>query len=539
MKTKSSFRKILFLLVIIGFFSAYGQPNSEASCEKLIHKAEEQTRNGNYTRSLEILFLVRASASKNKWYKQEFTSLNTIVKNYIAMMDYGEALKYCLQAYTLAMQELDPEYEINVLNNIAIIYTDDQNYEKAREYYQKAYKTAKENKYPGIGIYLINLGNIENILNNPASSRAFIKEAMPSVRKYQPKSVVVAEMIDAESILLLGNATQARFKAQQLLLQKNAVTYNEIEEPIYEIIAKCYIAENNLQKAKNIVDSQLALKPNLEIKRRLFELQSDIYLKAAKASLSVQYRDSIIQAERELNQIKNGRVFENNKVKFEVQDYKNQIAINEEKLSSERKIFNSIIAIITTLIIIILLIVRQKKLIVDKRFAQEKNDKLLLEKRINEKEAAALLEQERLKNEIEVRNRELSAKALYLSGRNQLIEEILSSLTRKIKLTKDPTILDQIETLKRQLKNDNEWDNFIMHFEEVNPGFINRLKTLHPMLTLNDVRFITYLYMNLSIKEIASMFNITAESCRKRKERIAQKMEIPENTNIFNYISTI
>ncbi len=41
----------------------------------------------------------------------------------------------------------------------------------------------------------------------------------------------------------------------------------------------------------------------------------------------------------------------------------------------------------------------------------------------------------RLKSELEARNRKLSAKALYLSGRNQMIEEVLSDLTQRPELS--------------------------------------------------------------------------------------------------------
>lgn len=63
-----------------------------------------------------------------------------------------------------------------------------------------------------------------------------------------------------------------------------------------------------------------------------------------------------------------------------------------------------------------------------------------------EKETSALLEQEKLKNEIELKNRKLSAKALYLSGRNELIEETLQSLSKLPEISKDPALVNHIQT---------------------------------------------------------------------------------------------
>lgn len=540
-------KNILFILLItVISLPSWAQALTKTQCDSLIKKGQEATRNKEYVKSLEVLNTARIAAEKNRWNKELFYAINYIGHNYIAMMDYGEALNYCLEAYNLSVKELGPEFEMIALNNIAILYTADKNYKKAREYYLKAYNTAKEENYKSLGIYLINLANVENILNEPKQARAYITEAMPNLKKHWPKSVIAANMILAESDLLEGNTMVARGKAQELLLNTKDVTYNDIGVPLGEIIVKSYFKENNYNKAAQNALNILDKKPNIETRRRIFELLTDIYTKSGIYQNALRYKDSIINIDAKLNEIKNGRLFENSRVKFEIQDYKNQLAINEEKIAAERKIVYSLLAIFIAVLCATVLILRQKKLIAERNqritsleLEKEKNDNLLLEKHYKENESNALLEQEHLKNEIEARNRKLSAKALYLSDRNQLIEDILISLSKKPKLSKDLSLANQIRNLKNHLKSDDEWDNFITHFEEVNHGFLTRLKTLHPGLTANDVRFLAYIYMNLSIKEIASILNITIEACRKRKDRMALKMEISENITLYDYISTL
>ncbi|RZJ50367.1 MAG: sigma-70 family RNA polymerase sigma factor, partial [Flavobacterium sp.] len=61
----------------------------------------------------------------------------------------------------------------------------------------------------------------------------------------------------------------------------------------------------------------------------------------------------------------------------------------------------------------------------------------------------------------------------------------------------------------------------------------------HPDLTPNDIRFIAYVYMDLTSKEIASMLNITLEACRKRKERIIQKLGISDDISLNAYLASI
>ncbi|TRW27308.1 tetratricopeptide repeat protein [Flavobacterium zepuense] len=541
-----SYSKPLFIVLLFVLMCTGAKAQTQAYCDSIIQKAKEATAGKDYVKSLELLATARTIAEKRNWHKQLFWAINYTGSNYIHMMDYGEALNYCLEAYNLSVKELGPEFEMIMLNNIAIIYTADKNYKKAREYYQKAYDTAKEEKYKSLGIYLINLGNIENILNNPKKARQYIQEAMPNLRQYWPQSIVAAEMIIAEADLLEGDTAFAREKAQNLLKQTDDVEFNDISVPLHEIIAKSYFKEGNYALAAETALGTINKNTNLETRRRIYELLADINFKSGAYPNTVRYKDSLISIDNKLNEIKNGRLFENNRVKFEMQNYKNQVAAEEEKAAMERKIVYSLFAIIIAMVTVTVLIFRQKKLIAERNqritaleLEQEKKDNLLLEKRYKENASLSLQEQERLKNEIEARNRKLSARALYLSDRNQLIEDIITSLAKKPKLSKDLTLASQIKNLKEHLRNDGEWDNFITHFEEVNHGFLVRLKTLHPTLTPNDIRFLAYIYMNLSVKEIASILNITIEACRKRKDRMAAKMDLPENIALYDYISTI
>jgi len=170
---------------------------------------------------------------------------------------------------------------------------------------------------------------------------------------------------------------------------------------------------------------------------------------------------------------------------------------------------------------------------------KEKSDKLLLEKKLKEEEARALLEEERLKNEIESRNRKLSAKALHLIERNELLASIVENLEESQGLEQESKLRAYIRKLKGLIKSDNEWEDFIKHFEEVNQGFLSDVKEKHPELNANDLRFISYVYMNLTTKEIAAILSITAGACRKRKERISKKMNLADSSKLYDYLSTI
>ncbi len=524
-----------------------------AVCDSLIRTGVEAMQRSEYVHSLELLTQARNMAEKNNWHKQEFLAINNIGANYYSMLEYGEALNYYLEAYTLALKELDPSQEMIVLNNIAILYSKEKKYDKAIEYFTKAYNIAKENKDRiKIGLYAMNLGNVANEQGNTKLSKRYFSEALPLLEG-QPQFIVLAKIGLAECNLQQGFATLARQQSEAMLKSTKDLDFNDIGISLLMIIAKSYLKENNFPMAIQYAQRVFTRKPNLESKIPVFELLSEVHFKNKSYPAAMAYKDSILKANSALNEIKNGKLFESSKVRFEIQNYRNEIALNEAKIANERKIFYSVLAVLFVIVAFIVVTLRnrsvkhkQNKLIAQRseqilalELEKEKSDNLLLEKQFAEKQTQALLEQERLKNELEQRNRKLSAKALYLSGRNQMIEEVLSDLSHLPQLSKDASVVNHIKTLKDHLKTDAEWDSFITHFEEVNQGFLNTLKSKHPALTANDIRFISYIYMNLSTKEIASMLNVTPEACRKRKERISAKMDLPENVNLYDYLALL
>lgn len=527
--------------------------NTIAHCDSLIKMGIDAMWQRKHAKSIELLTQARELAQKNRWYKQLFLATNNIGANYYVMLDYGEALNYYNESYIIAVRELEQQQEMVVLNNIAILYSKDKNYDKARQYFKKAYDIAVASKDNiKIGLYAMNLGQLANETGNLKAARKYMIESF-SYLKEDPQMLMLAQIGLAENDLLMGNARQAREKAQSLYQSAPNLDFNEAGKSLSFIIAKSYLKEGNYRMAIQSTRDILSDKTNAETKQAAFELLAEAYTKGGDPNRALQYKDSVIAAIKELEVVKNKTLQKNNEAKFEVQNYRNQLAINEEKLSADRKLFYWAGAVMLAIVTIVVLMLRnraikhkQKKVIAERNqqiialeLEKEKNDNLLLERQIREKETNALLEQERLKNEIEARNRKLSAKALYLSGRNQLIEEIIKSLSSTPEISKNAALSNHIKTLKEHLKSDHEWDSFITHFEEVNQGFLNKLKAQHPSLNANDLRFISYTYMNLSTKEIASMLNITLEACRKRKERIADKLELAENVHLYDYLSTV
>ena len=548
-------RKATLLLIALFslFFTLKSYPVNTQKCDLLIKSGVVAMQHNLHTKSLRLLTQAREIAQNNHWHKQKFLAINNIGANYYSLLEYGEALNYYLEAYTIALNNLEPKYEMIVLNNIAILYSRQNKYSKANEYFTKAYRLAKANNSTiQTGIYAINLGNVANSLKKVSVARNYFNEAV-LLLKNEKQLLALSKIGLAECDLLDGNTKQARKIAEDVYNNTDNLEYSDIGIQILTIITKTYLKEDNFLQSELFINKILSKKPNLEAKVDVFKMLSELNFKKKQYHLALQYKDSIINANIKLEEIKNGKLFENNKVKFEVQNYKNEISNNKIQIASQQKLIYATLLVICSIILFVFwffyslsikqkqkkLIAQHNEQILELELEKEKKDSLLLEKQFKEKEAIGLFEQERLKNELEQRNRKLSSKALYLSGRNQMIEEILSKLSLVPQLSIDKTITNQILSLKNHLKTDNEWDNFITHFEEINQSFLANLQSKHAVLNSNDIRYLCYIYMNLSTKEIASMLNVTPETCRKRKERIISKLELNTRVNLYDYLISL
>ncbi len=536
------------------FFSGIISAQTLEQCDELIVSGVKEMNKKNHAKSLEFLTEAKAISEENNWHKQRFLAINNIGANYYLMLDYGEALDNYLEAYKIALKELDAKYEMIVLNNIAILYSKENQFEKSEEYFLKAYEIAKENNDSlKIGLYAVNLATVANEKREAEKAEKYIKIATPLL-KNAPSILAQAKITNAQNLVLKKDFSAAKKIALQLLPALNTPELSEHRISVFMILSSIYENEKNIQAAIDYANRAANdINSSIENKIDVFNRLTELYKILNDNFTAFAYKDSVILAKDSLNQVKNGKLFENSRIKFELQNYQKELSDSQKKLSAERKIFYSIIAAGVIFILIILWSLRnysvklkQRKIIAERtqkitelELEKEKSDKLILEQQLNEREALALLEQERFKNEIESKNRQLASKALSISTRNELIEDIIDSLTKESEISQNENLRKRILELRNHLKKDSEWDDFFTHFEETNYGFLSSLKEKHAELTSNDIRFLSYVYMNLSTKEISSLLNITVEACRKRKERIIKKMNLEEDINLYDYLSMI
>lgn len=520
----------------------------------MIVKGVNEMMEGHYSESLGLLTKARVKAEDEGDFINQFVAINNIGLTYHKLLDFNEALEYYLESYKIAIKELDYSYEMTSLNNIAILYSQEKNIDKAIEYFKKAYELAiiPKDKLKK-GIYAINLAQASQDIGEYDIANNYIEEAIKLLAD-DKDYLIEAEALKATLYYALGRLKDSENSINNVLPKLVGNRYAETRVVLILTLAKIENEKNNLESALLLANKALKQQPiNLETRYEIYSQINEFSKKVKDYPQALIAKDSMLFLKQSIHDLSSGRQYQANKVKFEVLNYEAQLSEGRHRIKFQKHLI--IVLTIGSFLIILLLswslrlsriknkqrkdlLDRQEK-ILNLELENEKANNLILEKQLKENETKQILELEQHKHEIESKNRKLSAKALYMTDRNRLIETIILDLEQSDKIKPSREISDHIRRLKGLLKSDEEWDNFVQYFDEVNHGLLNLLKERHDNLNANDIRFISYLYMNLSMKEIATIMNITPEASRKRKERISKKIKLTETEDLYTYISQI
>lgn len=513
---KNIYRYIFILMIWPGVIFGQDKPLKGATeFDKLNNLGEKAYAGGNNSEAIKNFTNAEFVAQKNNLIRHEIVAKFNIGKVYSQISNYGEALKYYLQALNIANKH--PEFKdvrLTILSNIGGLYENEKDYESALKYLTKAYNGAAEIK-SSYNRYLsgVNISDIYNHLKDYKKAREYLNSIkdIPVTKELE----LVWHVNYAESFFVEGRTNEAQKIMEELLKSVDKKNEKTCYLCVVNLLSKIYTKKNNLDKA--IFYAKIGLENSHSIGDSIesYELLSQLYFKKKDYNDAFKYKDLLLKAKDSLSVSINRSLFETNKAKLKIKDYQAEVKHHLETQKAERDLFIIIIVLCLCMFFFTYRGLRS-------RLIKQKQEKIIAEN--NQK--IADLEMENLNNNIAEKNRKLSANALYLSGRNELIEEIIDSLSEIPAIHLNENATATIKNLKSHLKVDDEWDDFITYFEQVNPEFLKALQNEDFQFTASEIRFICYMYMNLDMKEISAIFNITIEAAKKRKQRIAKKLNI-------------
>ncbi|WPU95037.1 hypothetical protein SNE25_05805 [Mucilaginibacter sabulilitoris] len=206
------------------------------------------------------------------------------------------------------------------------------------------------------------------------------------------------------------------------------------------------------------------------------------------------------------------------------------------------------VAVITIVLLLIILGVvifsRQRLKIKDQRVLAEQNNSIfeaqreLMELELKNKQ----LEEESLKQQLELKSNELSAHTLNLIKNNQLLESMRNTLQDMVKDDKrdqKKQMQQIIQQINQNFNHEQHWKEFTVAFEQVHQRFYDKLKQHSNDLTSTDIRLIALLKVNMDSKDIAGLLGISIDSLRVARYRLRKKLNIQQGDNLSTFIQAL
>lgn len=216
-------------------------------------------------------------------------------------------------------------------------------------------------------------------------------------------------------------------------------------------------------------------------------------------------------------------------------------------LARKTDLFITIATVVVIVLIVLiagLIISRQRLKIRNEQKLHEQNKQVyqtqnqLMEAELRNKK----LQEENLRQELEIKTKELSSYTLHVIRKNQQLEDLQSQLDALVKDEKRDQ-KKQIKQLSEQisagLSDDQHWDEFRSIFEQVHQSFFDRLQQQSGPLTSNDLRLIALIKMNHTSSDISTLLGVSQDSLRVMRHRLRKKLNLPQGENLSNYIQSV
>ena len=541
-------RRVISLMLFLVFaLSMAAHSGKDVDLKTAITKSVKALDNHRYAEAIQLLLVAKREVDNgsSRDANLAFQTYYQLGKCYSQISEHGHAMSHYYEAYRICeASKLGALNKLYVLNGIARLYFEENNMAKARGLMKRCYQAAVDmGDSTQIVAYAVNMALINNKLRRFEESRKFLSEA----KRYYPRNPdsvgVTFKAVEAETCFMQRQYGKVKQIAPQIVNDKAASSDERTQAYLYLI---------SIAQAEGRTDDALALATkakqtaSLLYLPQLFRTMTKLYQQKNNLQMALLYVDSTETARDSLARKENRTLAEESRVKFETLEIKNKVEAEFALLRHQRQI-SLMLAVIFLLIVAIAVVYvfsqrkrnRQEKRLMQLQLEREQQEKELAESRMKETELISRFQEQIMEKNIEHKKHELTMASMFIDSRNQLIAELLQKL-HAIRDSKDnPALANIIQNLKQFIKTGESRDSFLINFESENHGLMAKLRERHPNLTTGDLNFIAYIKMNLSNSDIASLLNITQDSCKRRRIRLSKKLGLESSKSLYDYINKV
>jgi len=441
----------------------------------------------------------------------------------------NRAIQYMFDALKIYEKTDNKRGIASSYNNLGTLYLNIDNYKKAMSYFTKGlHFVREENITQKIPIFYFNIGDIYKKQKMPDSSMYYYKKALNIFRtKHSNYDVSLIYENIAGLYVKFYNKPDSAFIYYKKIIEISDDDNKKIG--IYSKLGELYSYQKNYNKSnKYLYNSLPAFKKDnnwLGLQFVHFYLYQN-YKALKKWDSATYHLENFIDYQDSLK-IQDAQVeIENLESKYENEKKQLQIEKMQLKQEKEKEIKKLLIAGLLITFISLLFVARNL-------FLRRKKNRL-------EKELLNT-EKEKIEQDLQHKTRELTSQALMMLQKNKLLEDILQSLA-SIKNTGNEThkeILNLKRRLKRGMQSDKDWELFRQYFEEINKNFFKKLKEINTTITSSEMKLAALIKLRFSIKESASLLNISVGSVKTARYQLRKKLGLKRKDNLYDYLNDI
>lgn len=544
--------------------------------ESLFNIAEVHLEQGNYERAGLLYNESMEIYRENGDALSVFYCFNSLGILYKVQGDYYKALDYYEKAFSIAdslndesgkayifnnigniyksrgefskaMENFDLAYHIftglnesllvsDCLNNMGDISKESGNYHRAISYYKNSLTIAEKagDNYRKVGVYE-NLGEAYTIISDFGQAGNYFEMAISLAEKIGDR-VRLAGCLKNYGRLYekQGAFEEANINYQKALLLATEFNSRKEMADINLALATNTFAQGKVSKASTFAFNGYQISEEIGAKnekKQALKILSDIYLLNGDSSKAFVYFKAYSEIKDTLATISQLETIEKIETRHQLKETENEnLLLKAESETRLQKLkLNKTIAISLAvgLVLLGLIIFLLFKRIQVSRILFQQNEEINRQK------------VQELKKEIDFKNRELTAKALHLVQKDEMIGNISEKL-KKIS-GGNGNANHQIKSMIWEMKSDiqkNNWNEFEHHFLKVHPDFYHRLQERFPSLTANEKKICAFLKLNLKTKEISSITGQSVKSIEVARTRLRGKFNLHPDENLNAFIGS-
>ncbi len=451
---------------------------------------------GDYQTSQQLLFESLKIAETLKDYERMSVVLNLIGSNLDMTGNKSLAISYFHRAFHLAEKYNFEKAKCSIFTNLGVAYRRNHP-DSAKYYYLKVINTKSlpkdditriQSEYNLGNIYL-DEGNYDKAMSAYQHVRSF------SIHRKFPEGIAISINGIACVYQRVGQVPEA------IKLLNEAIFHFEKTGSMSIVV----------QLKQNIIE--------------YYRMQSN-YKEIDKLYSSImQLQDSLMNVNRLAN-IQNLEFFYQSKKK----ELLNKQLATELRFARLISAFWLVIFLVVSCCFVEILLYYRKNLKQKYRSLKDLEEWVRVQEKLRQSKSEHA---EILEKQIEKKQKELSTLAQQLK---LLQDEIISPKSNAVSRNATSPIDDNTPPNSRK----NYWENLTMKFNIIYPGFTDKLMASYPNLNTNDIQFCLLIKLNLPLKDIANILNISQYSLYKRKSRLAEKMKLNgKDKDLYSLIQSL